>query len=59
MEGEMVGLRMAGKDDTPRLEPELDKALSELLEQTRKEPLSPRLMELAERLSRALADARR
>ena len=55
----MVGLRMAGKDDTPRLEPELDKALSELLEQTRKEPLSPRLMELAERLSRALADARR
>ncbi|MFG6083961.1 hypothetical protein ACEUZ9_000198 [Paracoccus litorisediminis] len=59
MEGEMVGLRMAGKDDTPRLEPELDKALSELLEQTRKEPLSPRLMELAERLARALADARR
>jgi len=55
----MVGLRMAGKDDTPRLEPELDKALSELLEQTRKEPLSPRLMELAERLARALADARR
>ncbi|MTH62589.1 hypothetical protein [Paracoccus litorisediminis] len=49
---------MPDKDEAPRLEPELDKALSDLLEQTRKEPLSPRLQELADRLAKALAEAR-
>ena len=42
----------------PVVDPELDKALSELLAQTEKEPVSPRLRELAKRLEAALEDAR-
>ncbi len=42
----------------PVVDPELDKALSELLAQTAKEPISPRLRELAQQLEIALQDAR-
>jgi len=49
---------MREENEGPGLGPELDKALAELLEQTRKEPISPRLRELAERLAKALDKAR-
>ncbi len=42
----------------PVVDPELDKALSELLAQTAREPISPRLRELAQQLEAALRDAR-
>ncbi|MFH5773177.1 hypothetical protein ACHFJ0_02935 [Paracoccus sp. NGMCC 1.201697] len=44
--------------DVPGIDPELDKALSELLAQTGKEAISPRLSELAQRLESALAGAK-
>ncbi|WP_323717950.1 hypothetical protein [Paracoccus aminovorans] len=49
---------MANSESGPVVDPELDKALSELLAQTEKEPISPRLRELAKRLEAALDDAR-
>lgn len=49
---------MANGESGPLVDPELDKALSELLAQTEKEPISPRLRELAKRLEAALEDAR-
>lgn len=49
---------MANSESGPVVDPELDKALSELLAQTEKEPISPRLRELAKRLEAALEDAR-
>lgn len=49
---------MANSESGPVVDPELDKALSELLAQTEKEPISPRLRELAKRLEVALEDAR-
>ncbi|CAM3188945.1 hypothetical protein SAMN04488021_11177 [Paracoccus aminovorans] len=49
---------MANSESGPVVDPELDKALSELLAQTEKEPISPRLRELAKRLESALDDAR-
>ncbi|UFM64464.1 hypothetical protein LOS78_20600 (plasmid) [Paracoccus sp. MA] len=42
----------------PEPDPELDRALADLLAQTEKEPVSPRLRELARRLETALEDAR-
>ncbi|HWL57626.1 MAG TPA: hypothetical protein VNQ78_13275 [Paracoccus sp. (in: a-proteobacteria)] len=53
-----MGYSMQEEDEGPGLGPELDKALAELLDQTRREPISPRLRELAERLARALEKAR-
>jgi len=50
---------MANSDCGPVVDPELDKALSDLLAQTAKEPISPRLRELAQQLEAALAQARR
>ncbi|MDS9468885.1 hypothetical protein RGQ15_15065 [Paracoccus sp. MBLB3053] len=47
---------MHEKDDG--LGPELDKALASLLEQTRNEPVSSGLRELAERLAKALEKPR-
>ena len=49
---------MANSDCGPVVDPELDKALSDLLAQTAKEPISPRLRELAQQLEAALAQAR-
>ncbi|RDW12819.1 hypothetical protein [Paracoccus thiocyanatus] len=49
---------MAHSESGPVVDPELDKALSELLAQTEREPISPRLRELAKRLETALDDAR-
>ncbi len=49
-------------DDSERgrsVDPELEKALAELLAQTAREPISPRLRELARRLEAALREARR
>lgn len=40
------------------VDPELEKALAELLAQTAREPISPRLRELAQRLEVALREAR-
>ncbi|WP_294923386.1 hypothetical protein [uncultured Paracoccus sp.] len=45
-------------DNGPAVDPELDKALTALLEQAENEPVSPRLRELAKRLEAALEDAR-
>lgn len=42
----------------PVVDPELDEALSELLAQTAREPISPRLRQLAQQLEAALRDAR-
>lgn len=50
---------MADRESGPIVDPDLDKALSELLAQTEKEPISPRLRDLAKRLEAALEDARR
>ncbi|MEF9604876.1 hypothetical protein O4J55_22145 [Paracoccus sp. PXZ] len=49
---------MANGESGPIVDPALDKALSELLAQTEKEAVSPRLRELARRLEAALEDAR-
>ncbi|REG54134.1 hypothetical protein EQ718_10800 [Paracoccus versutus] len=49
---------MANGESSPIVDPELDKALSELLAQTEREPISPRLRELARRLETALDEAR-
>lgn len=49
---------MANGESGPVVDPELDKALSELLAQTEKEPISPRLRALAKRLETALEEAR-
>ncbi|QRZ12141.1 hypothetical protein JWJ88_05690 [Paracoccus methylovorus] len=49
---------MADRESGPIVDPDLDKALSELLAQTEKEPISPRLRDLAKRLEAALEDAR-
>lgn len=49
---------MANSDCGPVFDPELDKALTELLAQTAKEPISPRLRDLAQQLEAALAQAR-
>ncbi|SFY22021.1 hypothetical protein SAMN04244548_03116 [Paracoccus pantotrophus] len=49
---------MANGESGPIVDPELDKALSELLAQTEREPISPRLRELARRLETALDEAR-
>ncbi len=49
---------MAKSDSSPLVDPELDRALSELLAQTAKEPISPRLRELAQQLELALAQVR-
>lgn len=49
---------MANNEQGPFVDPELDRALSELLAQTAKEPISPRLRELAQQLETALRDAR-
>jgi hypothetical protein len=49
---------MANGESGPIVDPEIDKALSELLAQTEKEPISPRLRELSKRLEAALEDAR-
>ena len=49
---------MAKSDSGPLVDPELDRALSELLAQTAKEPISPRLRELAQQLELALAQVR-
>lgn len=49
-------------DDSERgrvVDPELEKALSDLLAQTAREPISPRLRELVLRLEAALEKARR
>ena len=45
---------MQEEDDRPVLEPELKKALAELIDQTRREPISPRLRDLAGQLASAL-----
>lgn len=50
---------MADSESGSGVDPELDKALSELLVQAEKEPISPRLRELAKRLEAALESARR
>lgn len=50
--------QMANGDGGQRVDPELEKALSELLVQTEKEPISPRLRQLAKRLEEALQNAR-
>ncbi|MBD9529872.1 hypothetical protein [Paracoccus sp. PAR01] len=42
-----------GKGNDPQ-DPELDRALADLLAQTRNEPIPPRLRELADRLAQAL-----
>ncbi|MDS9468854.1 hypothetical protein RGQ15_14910 [Paracoccus sp. MBLB3053] len=49
-----MGYSMHEKDNGPTLGPELDKALSELVGRILKEPISPRLRELASQLARAL-----
>ena len=49
---------MAKDDLGAPLDPELDKALSDLLVQTEKETISPRLRELAQQLEQALQRAR-
>lgn len=49
---------MADGNPDHSLDPEPDKALSDLLEQARKEDVSPRLRELVRRLEAALAEAR-
>ncbi|WP_167620190.1 hypothetical protein [Paracoccus ravus] len=49
---------MQENDEGPPLGPELEKAVSELLEQVRSEPISPRLRELAGRLAQALEKPR-
>lgn len=53
-----MGCSMPRDEDGPDLGPELRKALSELLEQTRKEPVSVRLTQLAEELARLLENKR-
>jgi hypothetical protein len=45
---------MHDQSEDPGTGAELDKALAELLEQTRKEAISPRLRELAEQLAKAI-----
>lgn len=47
-----------GSRDYP-LDPELDKALADLLEQSRREELTPRLRELIQRLEEALSKAQK
>lgn len=49
---------MANSERGPIVDSEIDKVLAELLAQTEKEPISPRLRELAKRLETALDDAR-
>lgn len=49
---------MTQDKDRPVIDPQLDKALSALLEQAGQEPLSPRLRELAGQLQAALHQAR-
>lgn len=49
---------MTQDKNRPAIDPQLDKALSELLEQAGQEPLSPRLRELAGQLQAALEQAR-
>lgn len=55
---------MANGDNDPAVDPGLDmtrvdEVLAELLEQTRQEPVSPRLRELALRLQLALKESNR
>lgn len=49
---------MAKDEAGAALDPELDKALSELLQQAEKEAISPRLRDLAQQLELALQRAR-
>lgn len=49
---------MANSESGPIVDPEIDKVLAELLAQTEKEPIPPRLRELAKHLEAALEDAR-
>ncbi|MFC3568046.1 hypothetical protein [Paracoccus sp. TOH] len=49
---------MANSESSPVVDPELDAALCELLAQTAREPISPRLHALAQRLEAALEAAR-
>lgn len=49
---------MANDENGPAIDPELDKVLSELLVQTEKEVISPRLRDLARQLEVALERAR-
>ena len=50
---------MTDDKNRPAIDPQLDKALSALLEQAGQEPLSPRLRELAGKLQAALDQARK
>lgn len=49
---------MDNSDYGPLFDPGLDKTLSDLLARTAKEPISPRLRELARQLETAREDAR-
>ena len=49
---------MPSSDSGLVIDPDVDAALAELLIQTQKEPISPRLRELAKQLESALEDAR-
>lgn len=50
---------MPESDKGPALDPEIARAMAELLDQTAREPVSPRLRALALQLETALAAARR
>lgn len=49
---------MTDDKNRPAIDPQLDKALSELLEQAGQEPISPRLRDLAGQLQAALDHVR-
>ena len=48
---------MSHSDDDPGLDPEIGRMMAELLDQTSREPVSPRLLALARQLEAALAAA--
>lgn len=50
---------MPPSDNDPGLDPEIARAMAELLDQTTREPVSPRLRALARQLESALAAARK
>ena len=50
---------MAQHDPRPVVDPELDKALSDLLSRSAEEPIPPHLRKLAQQLEAALEQARR
>lgn len=50
---------METDDDSPSCDPDRDLRMAELLGDVAQQPIPPRLKELADRLARALAEARK